>query len=85
MTRRDYVALSAAIRAELAGWHPEASAHIAMLGIAVRIADECAKSPSFNRARFLEDCGFDSPVDKPSHPARVEWAWRLVEVPVASE
>lgn len=50
MSRKDYIAIASAIRAE---W--DVSRHIYIVNVARNIADVCAAdNPNFNRARFME-------------------------------
>lgn len=64
MTRKDYVAIAAAlaarpILAELQGRNPKGCEgyNQARANIAREIADYCAADPRFDRARFLKACG----------------------------
>jgi len=57
MTRRDYVAIAAALAAERACW-TKADGIFALTSAANRIADVMSRdNPRFDRERFLAACG----------------------------
>lgn len=64
MTRKDYVALAGAIRANKAeapelgdGQEAAWAQHALFCRIAQSVADACAENPRFDRNRFLIACG----------------------------
>lgn len=57
MTRKDYVAIAAGIRAEVEAG-PNKNGSTALQRVAERIAEVMAQdNPRFDRARFLKACG----------------------------
>ncbi len=66
MSRKDFVAIAAAIKSAFSTTHDitdgdrKNSAQIAMREVACQISNACADSnPRFDRARFLSACGIE--------------------------